>query len=336
MIGKIIILVIVYAIYWTSYNCILKDSEKKDREQIKTNGRLNATETVLIRKRVHNRRRSLIISILCVSSIIFATIIVLSDKEILEGPFVECVGVWFFCFFFGCFIFSFPILNNTKLGESMIGNVSLLSLNDVLSSNKPFFLYLRGFDFDDKRTLTEIIDNPYSEGFSEYAFVKGLKRRVKRVYAVGKPEETDSPWGATRVYLDNDTWRDDILILMEKANAIFIRVCSTDDCGWELDKAVSLFSNKTALVIDSIGEYNEVRGSLSHNLPEIHEVLNGWTVILISKQTNNQWDIKKLKKRKRGYVKVSNSSDYGKPSFLLPYLRYIVLLAIIILFFLLF
>lgn len=272
MFAKLIILVLVYAVYWVCSNHILKNSEKKEREQIKLNGRLNAAETVLIRRSIQRRRKCLLISIICVGSIILATFVVLSNKEILEGPILECVGIWLFSFILGCFIFTFPILHNTKIGESLVGNVSLLSLNEVLSSNKPFYLYLRGFDFDDKRTLTEIIENPYSEGFSEYTLVKGLKRCVKRVYAVGKPEETDSPYGATRVYLDNETWRDDILLLMEKANAIIIRVCYTHECGWEMDKAISLFSNKTVLLIDSLGEYNLVRGSLSLDFPEIHDI----------------------------------------------------------------
>lgn len=332
MFAKFLFLAIMYGIYWVCYQVLLKDVEKKTKIKIKSLKRKSSLEAIALRKRLQKRRTILLIGIVFVSASVLASLAIFTDSELMSGTVDEVIVDWLICFFLGCFICSIPIKNNSKIGDEFFGNISLLTIDDVLSENKPFYLYLRGFDFDDRRTHTEILESTYDKGFSEYLFVKGLKKQIKRVYAVGRPEETDSPIGATRVYLDNERWRDDVTTLMNLSKRIYVRACYTDDCSWELENAISNHMDKTVILVDNKAEYNLIRESISIELPEINDYINEWTIVLLSKSPDAEWDIESYKKRGTGYVKVSDKTDDGKP--LLPFhkLKYIII-GILILFF---
>ncbi len=76
--------------------------------------------------------------------------------------------------------------------------------------------------------------------------------------------------GAVRVYVNNQTWKEDVKELMEKANTTFILVNDRTSCIWEIEQSSSLLG-KTIFIIDDKRKYINVCLSLNNiaNLPEI-------------------------------------------------------------------
>lgn len=314
MLGRLIFLAILYAIYWAGYHMILKDYEKRIKIVIKCFGEKNPNLAISLRKQLQKRRRCLLIGIIGVMSIIFSTLVIFSDNRFLEYSITDNIAFWLFCFVFCCFICIIPIRNNSELAESLLGNISSLSLKEVLSSKKPFALYLRGFKNDEKRPVAAVLDKPLSKGFSEYLLVKGLKRHIKRVYCIGNPQETDSPLGATRVFIEggwndgDEKWKGGVLSLMEAAQEIIVRPYYTNNCSWELEKAMSLYPDKTYLIIDSLEDYYRTRDyfagvSSTLLLPEIPDLPDDRSIIQLWKRSDGTWHYRQLKKKRRGYVR---------------------------------
>lgn len=183
------------------------------------------------------------------------------------------------------------MISNTKEG-----NISTLVAEDVLSRKTPYTLYLRAFKSD--------LD---SSNFSEKQFVSFLQTRgIPELYAVGDPKEKDAPIGAKRIYLDHSTWEEDVESLMHDASEIYLRVCDTEPCKWELGKSF-LLMRKLTLIVDNISEYDKVRESYP-NLPELHHI-DGAFYFIRYEEPSNDWSIRKFKLSPKGYIDISQSED---------------------------
>lgn len=64
--------------------------------------------------------------------------------------------------------------------------------------------------------------------------VRGAGDRLGRLVALGNPAEFAPPGGATRVYLGDDTWTDELARLADRARAIIIEPGRTESMRWEL------------------------------------------------------------------------------------------------------
>ena len=93
---------------------------------------------------------------------------------------------------------------------------------------------------------------------------------IPKLYAVGRPNEIDAPYGATRVYISESTWKQEVEELIHKATEIFLRVCDTEPCKWELEKSL-LSIDKLSLIVDNISEYDAVRAEFP-KLPQLQAV----------------------------------------------------------------
>ena len=80
------------------------------------------------------------------------------------------------------------------------------------------------------------------------------------------PEEIDTCPGANRVYVDNDTWQEDVLAMMRRAVCVFLRVCNTESCLWEITQALSL-DTELYIIVDSVEDYEAVRNQCA-SLPK--------------------------------------------------------------------
>lgn len=156
------------------------------------------------------------------------------------------------CSFLG--IFLLPIAIWTR---KLNGDISIYTKDRFIKKNQDYILYLRGFSHDDYSPVNEIKLQDHLFFFSEFYFMSCLNQLVPSC-AVGMTKEYDPPYGATRVYLDDDHWQEGVYELMEKAQKIFVLVDSRPSCIWEIIQSSS-FLNKTVFIIDKINVYNDVR-----------------------------------------------------------------------------
>ena len=142
-------------------------------------------------------------------------------------------------------------MTNTEL----YGNISYHTPEDFLSSTKDFFLYLRGFDAD----IPFGEENKNNILFSESMFVEVVDYALGvPCCALGMTKEVDSPIGATRIYVEDDDWKDNVSKLMIKANRLFILVNNRNSCVWEIEQSVDLLY-KTIFIVDDYEKYIAIR-----------------------------------------------------------------------------
>ena len=176
------------------------------------------------------------------------------------------------------------IIDYNEEERNFVDSVSILTKEELLKKHDRFILYLRAFErdqyvkpqllgdevvlFNRDRTESELIDIE----FTERKLVKALEDEADlQVCAVGMTKEADQPVESSlRVYVNDDTWQEDVRDIMEAATAIYVLVSSRESCLWEIKQLKPHFS-KTVLVIDDIEEYNRARDILGNEelLPEI-------------------------------------------------------------------
>ena len=137
------------------------------------------------------------------------------------------------------------------------GNLSLLEATDVVGKVHPYALYLRAFRADQRRII-----------FKEEDLVQQLLQQRVYTFAVGLPEEIDSSPGALRVYINNDTWQEEVRMLLEASSYVFLRVCNTEPCLWEI-RQVLASEKELYIIVDDPEDYAAVKAvcpSLPQNL----------------------------------------------------------------------
>ena len=148
------------------------------------------------------------------------------------------------------------------------GNIQTYSKEGYLSRHNSFVLYLRAFeaDFYDK--------SPKSHSL-ESNLAKAIKKRGANLCAIGMTKELDAPYGADRVYLDDDSWQSGVSELMEKASMIFILMSDRQSCIWEISQGAGML-NKICFIIEDIEKFNSVKSDQTHNIrfPEIDTILS--------------------------------------------------------------
>ncbi len=168
--------------------------------------------------------------------------------------------IWFYLFLVLFIYYALRALYYLLFGRT--GNLSTLEVTDVIGSERPYALYLRAFKTDGRE-----------RAFSEISLVQALLNQNIVTYAVGLPEEIDATPGAMRVYISNDTWQQDVRMMMEKAVSIFVRVCQTEPCFWEISQVLEL-PNPLYLIVDNLEEYQATRTQYPQ-LPEVTQLKPG-------------------------------------------------------------
>lgn len=178
--------------------------------------------------------------------------------------------------------------------------INFMTMKKFISKERTFILYLRGFITDDySQELGKIADavsnaepwkskidkdkidkNPNDFPLSERCLAKAWNKcpiRFCKVFSVGRPEELESPEGTKRIYLDNDSWEEDVKTLMELAKYILVCIHPNDNCIWEIRQCNTLFSEKTIYYVDNITNLSIVRDKMGEELPvclKSHEIDN--------------------------------------------------------------
>ena len=131
--------------------------------------------------------------------------------------------------------------------------ISCKTKDDVLSLNKPYILYLRGFQNDNYNYKFQLELEGRIDSFSEYHLVKKISDKIP-VYTIGMTKEAYSPIGADRVYLDDLTWQNDVLELMIAAERIVVLVDDKENCLWEIEQT-NMLKNKTIYIVNDYYKY---------------------------------------------------------------------------------
>lgn len=166
-----------------------------------------------------------------------------------------------------------------------IDGISVYTREEFQKEHPRYALFLRAFYNDEYQEASCSIplttDKEKDVPFSEQHFVAELEKIIP-VCAVGMTKEVEHPIGATRVYVDDETWQDDVSLLMDKAEMIFILVDNRDSCIWEI-KQSEIFKEKTIYIINDITKYNQVRKALkeSYKLPLIPNTFNDAKQLII-------------------------------------------------------
>ena len=156
---------------------------------------------------------------------------------------------------------------------------------DKFTSDEDYALYLRGFESDsydigttisntaslfDFSSLTGISQkpNPNDLPLSEELFCKNL-RRYYPIYSIGMTKELESPHGSKRIYVDDETWKEDVAFLIKNAKYVFIKIHNSDSCIWEILQCEKEAAEKTIYFIDTLYEYNTMLKSMKDEIPAI-------------------------------------------------------------------
>jgi len=151
------------------------------------------------------------------------------------------------------------------------GNMSYCNKTDFFEGNKVFALYLRGFENDDYSNKWGLVKKKRKQ-FSEYLFTKILSKYCV-CSAIGMTKELDAPLGAKRIYVDDETWKDDVAELMEKSDKIYILINNRPSCIWEIESAVQ-YIEKVVMIIDDPIKYVLVQEAVKDtiDLPHIQDL----------------------------------------------------------------
>lgn len=225
----------------------LKQIEKSwDRKEervatyLKENGRIDVNKSVRRRARLQRNRKILQILFNFVLALIVAT------SGFLIYLFHSSEDSPWWIYLLDIYLIIVAVKALISMNFERLGNISLLVVRDVTDKSIPYALYLRAFQADKKR-----------DNFKEEELVTDLLHKNIVTFTVGMPEEVDASPGALRIYVANDTWQEDVKRLMEQASILFLRICDTEPCLWELQQALAL-PQQLFIIVDNATEYASV------------------------------------------------------------------------------
>ncbi len=146
------------------------------------------------------------------------------------------------------------------------GRVSTFTASEFCNTNERFVLFLRSFERD---TYKENECGKWD--FSEEILAKIVEKGMGiHMCAVGMTKEGDSPFGGIRVYVNDETWEDEVYKLMCKAEKVIILVSDKKSCLWEIKMTKDIY-HKCLFIVDNLEKYENARTQLSGilDLPSI-------------------------------------------------------------------
>ena len=229
----------IYDLIYKLFDFLWNLGYKRSAETIRATARTDAHAAVLERARL-KRKRGVIKSIYSILVILLFGVPTICILVLWKDNDNLLKYVW-------AIVLAIPALETLyALLFERTGNLSLFEATDVVGKCNIYALYLRAFKADQRRVI-----------FKEEDLVRSLLQQHVVTFAVGLPEEIDSSPGALRVYINNDTWQEEVRMLMDSASYLFLRICYTDPCVWEVQQALSL-SKELYIIIDNAEDYSKV------------------------------------------------------------------------------
>lgn len=209
-------------------------------------------ESLKARRRLKRFRRFWSLVLIAVFSIVL--IVIEMNADMSAEAIGHDVGMIFF--------FTIAMGGWTRLR----GNVQANSRDEFLAQHKDgYALYLRAFESD-----------YYSKNPKDYSFEGNLVKAVeiyRDICAIGMTKELDAPYGATRVYVSDESWQQDVKMLMRYAEEIFILMNDRQSCIWEIAQSTDMLC-KTCFIIDNESRYEKIKNELSDiHFPGIDQMI---------------------------------------------------------------
>ena len=165
--------------------------------------------------------------------------------------------------------------------------ISVETKDTYLSRHEDFVLYLRAFHNDKyiDENMTDVTvpylfegpkpDDQYVfESFCEQFFMDEINRFLPSS-AIGMSSEMECPIGASRIYVDDISWQEDVLELMGRSTWIIVLLEDRESCLWELEQSLKM-REKTIYIVDDLEIYSRIKNKKTLlSLPVIPECCLG-------------------------------------------------------------
>jgi hypothetical protein len=115
---------------------------------------------------------------------------------------------------------------------------AVLRAHQLANDTRPPVLYLRSFADDEKVAEANVVDGFIQLSTEEEQFAKVLTR-IGPFVAIGDPREKLPVLGATRHYVRDDEWRQDVEETLYTARLVVLRLSTTKGVLWELREAIT-------------------------------------------------------------------------------------------------
>lgn len=179
---------------------------------------------------------------------------------------------------------------------SHYGKISSATIEDVRNCKEDYVVYLRAFEKDDYSGKNK------RNRFSERKFMSCFPKWVYS-FAIGMTKEIDTPIGATRIYCDDNHWRENVKEMVKGAKAVVVYVSDRDSCIWEIN-CLRFYTHKVFFISDDLEKYkNAEKISI---LPELNGITLKSSNILLVSGTGLRYNFETFPNRKRGYKKITN------------------------------
>lgn len=264
-------------------------------------------ERIMYRENVFKQRIKIICKVICFPIIFifcfFLLVIVVNYFDESSHDYKMWLSM-FFSFFAIIIIIAVPL--GIIIFMQYKGNLSYYDKNAFLRETNTFVLYLRGFEKDNYSNIFRLsFIKP--KGFSEYNFTKIVSKKYLCA-AIGMTIELDAPLGAKRIYVDDNTWKDDVMDLIDKAKIVFILVNNRPSCLWEIESSAK-YLNKTVFIVDNPVKYVLVQ-------EEVKEIIHFPIISSLSmnnrffylKSRNGIFEYHEYNNTRKGYQKLFKES----------------------------
>lgn len=136
-----------------------------------------------------------------------------------------------------------------------------------LDIKEPFVLYLRSFS-EDKTTRKQV---SFNDVRSEEEVLVEVLSDIAPVYAIGDPKDKKMPIGASRIYVDDEHWKETVAEMSKKASVVVLRLGKTDSFWWEVEMVLQEISlDKVLFIVPESKTFSNVavlyKTLLDHNI----------------------------------------------------------------------
>lgn len=250
LLDVIIWTVVGTSLFWWFYKLLVGLYDRRAQRRI--DAAPNVLEASEIRKVLLRKRKWTLVIYFAIAILICLLICIASCLFIYESHSFRYL-LTFLVIAFVLFI----QLHYERSKQDLYGNISFMTSEAYLAENPEFYLYLRGFE--DDVLFREKHEKRESLKFREAGLAEAIEYGIGLpLCALGMTKEVDSPIGAVRVYVDDEDWQEKVLLLMNKAERIFILINSRKSCLWEIGQARTM-KDKIVFIVDSMEKYVEVR-----------------------------------------------------------------------------
>lgn len=241
-----------------------------------------AREAFLLRQRLKYARKGLAITYAVIFAVIYYVITFIDSNGNSDMAAIIALGIFVYCLLM--------MLISPSYYKAIDG-ISVYTREEFQKEYPRYALFLRAFYNDEYQENSCSIPLTAEKGkdvpFSEQHFVAELEKKIS-VCAVGMTKEVEHPIGATRVYVNDEMWQEDVRLLMKQAEMVFILVDYRESCIWEIKQSEE-YQEKTKFIVNDINKYNQVRNALkeSYELPPIPNALNDAEQLIINFKAGN-------------------------------------------------